>query len=70
MKKIFTAEEKDELLNRVNEIAGLVHESGLKVAKNMNLPDEFIVYMKSTTLSTAEDLKCTCPKCNPEGDVS
>lgn len=67
MKKIFTAEEMHELLDHITAIAELVHESNVKVAKDMNMPDEFISYTKSKTLSAPEDLKCTCPKCNPEG---
>ena len=68
MKKIFTAEEKRELLTHVTAIAELVHESNVKVAKNVKLPDAFISYMNSKILSAPEDLKCSCPKCNPEGD--
>ena len=67
MKKIFTSEELYELLVHVAAIAELVHESNVKVAKNMNLPDEFISYMDSKILCAPEDFKCTCPECNPEG---
>ena len=70
MKKIFTAEEKCELLDHVTAIAELVHESNVKVAKDMKLPDVFMSYMNSKILSAPEDLKCNCPECNPEGDVS
>ena len=67
MKKVFTAEEMHELLDHVTAIADLVHQSNVRVAKDMNLPDVFMSYMNSKILSAPEDLKCTCPKCNPEG---
>ena len=67
MRKVFTAEELRELLDHVTAIAELVHESSVKVAKDMKMPDVFMSYMNSKTLSVPEDLKCTCPECNPEG---
>lgn len=67
MKKVFTAEELRELLTHITAIAELVHESNTKVAKDVNMPDEFTSYMNSKILSAPEDLKCECPDCNPEG---
>ena len=67
MKRIFAVEEMRELLLHITAIAELVHQNGVKVAKDMNLPDEFISYMKSKTLSAPEDLECDYHECNPEG---
>jgi len=66
MRKVFTPEDIEKITEHVSAIAELVHESNLKVAKELNLPEEIIAYMNSKTLSCPEDLECTCPDCNPE----
>ena len=70
MKKIFTREERNEILDHVVALANLVHESGIKVALDLGLPDSLVSQLRDRAIRASQISECDCPECNPEGDVS
>lgn len=67
MKKIFTREERNELLDHVVAIAILTHQSGIEVAIELGLPDVLVSQLRSRAVRASQIAECTCPECTGEG---
>lgn len=67
MKKIFTREERNELLDHVVAIAILTHQSGIEVAVELGLPDELVSQLRSKAVRGQQIAECTCTECTAEG---
>ena len=66
MKKVYTPEERNEILDHVVAIANLVHESGIKIAIDLGLPDSLVSQLRDRAVRASQITDCECSDCNPD----
>jgi len=63
VRKVFSNEEVEELLDNVVAIAILTYESGIRVALNLRLSEDIIMKLRQRTNRATMISECTCPDC-------